>query len=187
MIAGGAPRVEDRRGRAASRRRRRSTRNARGSGPASAATAHRRPGAVRGPNLDPDADHVGDRRILQRLDEALHALERLDRLGVCGDGHGRLRQIAAQRGMQRGAAFGRVDVLAVEQGLQAFSELGRFGEIEQCVERGAVVTLAREVRVERTDAQREPGRARRVVGDQRAQREPRSGARHARAGRRSVQ
>ena len=73
--------------------------------------------------------------------------------------------------MQGGSRFGRIDVLAVELRLQAFGELRRLGEIEQGIQRRAVVALAGEVRIDRADAQREVGRPRRIVGDQRPQRD----------------
>ena len=68
--------------------------------------------------------------------------------------------------MQGRTPFRRVDVLAVEQRLQAFGELRDFRQLEQRIERRVVVTLAREVRVERPDAQCVAGGAGRIVGDQ---------------------
>jgi hypothetical protein len=119
---------------------------------------------------DADADDVGDRRVLQRFDQDAHARERGGGFGMGRDGDFRCRQVTAQGSVQGRATFGRVDVLAVEQGLQAFGELRRVGEIEQRVQRRAVIALAREIRVDGTDAKRELAGARRIVGDEGAQR-----------------
>ena len=115
---------------------------------------------------DAHAHHIGDAGSHQRIHHRRHLRARSARLrrGVADVGD--IGQIAAQRGVQRGAAFGGVDEMTVEQPAHCRREVGRFGDGEQRIQRRTIVMLPREIRVERTDAQRECVRALRVFGDQ---------------------
>ncbi len=99
---------------------------------------------------DANADDVGDIALREAGDELAHACAGALRLCM-GLAHGRrLRQIAAQRGMQRRTRFGRVDGVAGEHGVEAARAIRRGQQVKQCFQRRPVVSLAREVGANRT-------------------------------------
>ena len=112
------------------------------------------------------ADDVGDRTGMQRIDHLPHARLRLDRLRTRRAGVRCSRRIATQGRVQRGAAFGRVDRLAVEQATQCACQVRALADGEQRRQCIPVVALAGEAGVQRADPQREIARARRVFGIQ---------------------
>ncbi len=114
----------------------------------------------------PTLDDVGDVAARQRLDQLAHVRphHRGGAIGVLRDRG--IGGIAAQRGVQRGAAFGDVDLLAAEQALERPFHVALGGQRQQRVQRGVVVFLPREVEVQRTDPFRIPRRPAGVGGEQ---------------------
>jgi hypothetical protein len=112
---------------------------------------------------DADADDIGDIGGGQRLDHRAHPRARAQRIGVRGARRGRLGHFAAQCRVQRGAAFGHIDRLAIHQALHRTDEVGVAREREQRLPGLAVVRLPGETGVQRPDAQREIRDPRRVV------------------------
>ena len=102
---------------------------------------------------DADADDVGDLARLQRRDQPAHAFARLHGDPVRLARRRRRRQVAAQRGVQRGAPLGDVDLLAVEQAPERAGEVALPPQTEQRRPGRVVVALAGEVRVQRPDLQ----------------------------------
>ena len=115
---------------------------------------------------DADAHHVSRAGRDKFIDHRRHAHARGARLRRGFEyvsGHGK---IAAQRGMQCGAAFGDVDDVSIEQPPERRCEIRRFGDGEQGFQRLTVVVLARETGIERTCANGECLRTSEVAGDQ---------------------
>ena len=115
---------------------------------------------------DADADDVGDGTRFQRVDQLAHAQLRGHRLRARGQRERRARGLATQRTVQGGAALGGIDDFAFQLALHCRRQVGAHGQLEQGLQCRAVVALAREVRVQRTDPQRELPCARRIGFDQ---------------------
>ena len=120
---------------------------------------------------DAHAHHIGDARIIaQPVNQHLHPRQRGIGLGMRVARGRRRGGIPAQGGMQRRAAFGRIDDVAIDQPPHRALQVGLAGDFEQRRERLAVIALAGKVGVKRTHAQREVMRARQVFRHQGLQR-----------------
>ncbi|MNV40346.1 hypothetical protein D3C71_1319480 [compost metagenome] len=116
---------------------------------------------------DADADDIGDAGLFQRGDQRTHLRAHLRGRGKGVAGHRGTGKVAAQRGVQRGAAFGQVDRFTAEQALEAAGDIALGGQLQQRVQRSAVVFLPREVGVQRTDPQSQRSCPLRFGGEQR--------------------
>jgi hypothetical protein len=96
--------------------------------------------------------------------------ERRDRFFERGDGHGGLREVAAQRGVQRGGGLRSDDLGSVDQRTHGPAEIAASPSANSASSARAVVTLACEVGVDRTTRSAKAGRARGVLRDQLPQR-----------------
>ena len=119
---------------------------------------------------DAHADDVGDRALGQPGVQLVHALTGFPGLGGGGAGGFTAANVAAQRAVQRRAAFGGVDDFAVEQGRQRRTEPGRARQRLQLRPGGVIDALAREAGVDRTHPQRPGAGPRRLRGHQFGQR-----------------
>ena len=115
---------------------------------------------------DADIDHVGDVGSFQFTDQRAHPHLCFQRLRPCCHGNRAFADVTAQGRVQRRAAFGAVDRLAVERGAQRRHDARSPGQIEQGAQSLAVVTLTGEVRVQRADPKCEISTAPGIAGDQ---------------------
>ncbi|KAG0924242.1 hypothetical protein G6F32_013986 [Rhizopus arrhizus] len=104
---------------------------------------------------DADADHVGHAAVFQRAHQHAHALADSARSGIGLGRHRRIDHIATQCGMQRGAAFGQVDLFAAEQAIDGAADITLGGQCQQRLQRGGIVLLPGEGDVPRPDPQRQ--------------------------------
>ncbi len=102
---------------------------------------------------DADTDDVGDVAAFQRGDQLAHLRAHLRGGGVGLAGDRRTAEITTQRGVQGGTGFGHIDRFAPEQALEATGDVALGGQLQQGVQRGAVILLPRKVGVQRTDPQ----------------------------------
>ncbi|MFI3487786.1 hypothetical protein U2453_29640, partial [Klebsiella pneumoniae] len=99
---------------------------------------------------DADTDYIGHATVFQRAHQHAHALADLARGGIGLGRHRRIDHVAAQCGVQRGATFGQVDLLATEQAGDGTTDITVGSQRQQCLQRRGIVFLPGEVDVQRT-------------------------------------
>ncbi len=100
---------------------------------------------------DADTDYIGYATVFQRAHQHAHALADLARGGIGLGRHRRIDHVAAQCGVQRGATFGQVDLLATEQAGDGTTDITVGSQRQQCLQRRGIVFLPGEADVQRTD------------------------------------
>ncbi|MNI59996.1 hypothetical protein D3C73_1151820 [compost metagenome] len=104
---------------------------------------------------DADTDHIGHAAVFQRAHQLAHALADAARGGIGLGRHRRIDHITTQRGVQRSAAFGQVDLLATEQARDGAADITFGSQRQQRLQRRGIVFLPGEVDIQRTDPQRQ--------------------------------